>query len=842
MPRRKGSEKNRKEGPEKGMNTRSGHEEIFTGTKPEMIARAILENLYHVQGRIPQISTPNDWYLALAYTVRDRMLNRWVGSMGMLTKDVKDVRFVSYLSAEFLMGPHLGNSLISLGLHDEVRQAVKQLGLDLDHLLSQEEEPGLGNGGLGRLAACFMDSLATLQIPAIGYGIRYEFGIFDQIIRDGWQVEVTDKWLRFGNPWEIPRPEIVFNVGFGGRSEAYQDDRGHFRVRWVPGRVVKGMAYDTPVPGYRVDMVNFLRLWKSEAVESFDFQAFNVGNYYDAVEEKVVSETLSKVLYPNDEPEIGKKLRLAQQYFFVSCSLRDMIRIHRLKEQPLDRFHETFAVQLNDTHPSIAVAELMRLLVDEHFLDWEEAWRITRKTLAYTNHTLLPEALEKWPLTLFRDMLPRHLEIIYEINRRFLEEVGQKYPGDGQKAARLSIIDETHDKYVRMAHLASVGSHAINGVAALHTELLKRTVLRDFYELYPEKFHNVTNGVTPRRWIALSNPRLAELITRKIGDGWLSRTEDLKKLESFADQPDFQGEWQRIKLENKQRLAGLIKERTNISVDPRTLFDIQVKRLHEYKRQHLSILYAITLYSRLKKDPEADIPPRTVIFAGKAAPGYFLAKLIIKLINSVAEVINNDPEIGNRLKIVFFPDFNVKNALPIYPAADLSEQISTAGKEASGTGNMKFSMNGALTIGTLDGANVEIREEVGAENFFLFGLTAEEVMDLKSKGYSPWEYYQSNPDLREAVDQIRSGFFSRGDKNLFLPLVESLLSRDEYLLFADYPSYVGCQERVNRAYQDPKNWTKMSILNVARMGRFSSDRSIREYCEKIWMAKPVKAK
>jgi starch phosphorylase len=840
MSRKESSKKKRKEGPEKAGNPQSGHEEIFTGTKPEVIARAILENLYHVQGRVPALATDNDWYMALAYTVRDRLLNRWVKSMGMFSKDVKGIRVVSYLSAEFLMGPHLGNSLISLGLYDEVRQAVNQLGLDFEHLLSQEEEPGLGNGGLGRLAACFMDSLATLRIPAIGYGIRYEFGIFDQAIRDGWQVETTDKWLRFGNPWEIPRAEIVYNVGFGGHSEAYEDDRGHYRVRWVPNRVVKGMAYDTPVPGYRVDMVNMLRLWKSEAVESFDFQAFNVGDYYGAVEKKVASETLSKVLYPNDEPEIGKRLRLAQQYFFVSCSLQDMIRIHRLKELPPDRFHETFAVQLNDTHPSIAVAELMRLLVDEHFLGWEEAWEITRKTLAYTNHTLLPEALEKWPLPLFRDMLPRHLEIIYEINRRFLEEVGRKYPGDGGKAARLSIIDETQGKYVRMAHLASVGSHAINGVAALHTELLKKTVLKDFYELYPESFHNVTNGVTPRRWIVLSNPRLAELITRKIGDRWIRRAEDLKKLEPFADNPEFQGEWQRIKWENKQRLAGLIKERTNISADPRTLFDIQVKRLHEYKRQHLSVLYVVTLYNRLKKNPKADVPPRTVIFAGKAAPGYFLAKLIIKLITSVAEVVNSDPEIGDRLKVVFFPDFNVKNALPIYPAADLSEQISTAGKEASGTGNMKFSMNGALTIGTLDGANVEIREEVGAENFFLFGLTAGEVMDLKSKGYSPWQCCLANPELREAVDQIRSGFFSGGDKNLFRPLIDSLTSRDEYMLFADYPSYVDCQERVNRAYQDQKTWTKMSILNVARMGKFSSDRSIREYGEKIWAVKAVR--
>jgi starch phosphorylase len=778
--------------------------------------------------------------MALAYTVRDRMLNRWVKSMDLLTKNRKEARIVSYLSAEFLVGPHLGNNLISLGIYDQVRLAVTQLGLDLDDLLEQEEEPGLGNGGLGRLAACFMDSLSTLQIPAIGYGIRYEFGIFDQAIQDGSQVEITDKWLRFGNPWEIPGPEIAYDVGFGGHTEIYKDDQGHDRVRWIPNHVVKGMAYDTPVPGYQVDMVDILRLWKSEAVESFNFQAFNVGDYYGAVEEKVMSETISKVLYPNDEPEIGKKLRLAQQYFFVSCSLQDMIRIHLMKGIPLDRFHETFAVQLNDTHPSIAIAELMRLLIDEHFMDWEEAWQITQKTFAYTNHTLLPEALEKWALPLFRDFLPRHLEIIYEINRRFLDDVRQKYPGDEQRVARISIIDETHDKNVRMAQLASVGSHAINGVAALHTELLKQTVLRDFYELYPKKFHNVTNGVTPRRWVVLSNPKLAELVTKNIGDRWISHPEDLRKLETFAGNPSFQKEWRQIKLDNKRRLASLIKDQTGMVVEPDTLFDIQVKRIHEYKRQHLNVLHIITLYNRLKKNPRLNVPPRTVIFGGKAAPGYFMAKLIIKLVNSVGDVVNNDPDIGDRLKVVFYPNFNVKNSHAVYPAAELSEQISTAGKEASGTGNMKFSMNGALTIGTLDGANVEIREEVGAENFFLFGLTNEEVTNLKSNGYRPWEYYNSNSELREVIDQIGSGFFSRGDQNLFRPLVDSLMSRDEYMLFADYPSYIECQERVNRAYQDEKNWTKMSILNVARMGKFSSDRSIQEYSEKIWKAKPIR--
>jgi starch phosphorylase len=752
----------------------------------------------------------------------------------------RDTRVVSYLSAEFLLGPHLLNNMINLGIEDRVREAVTQLGLDPNELIEQEEEPGLGNGGLGRLAACYMDSLATLEIPAIGYGIRYEFGIFDQEIRDGWQVEVTDKWLRLGNPWEIERPEIAFDVMLGGHTEYYEDHADRYRVRWTPDRVVKGVAYDTAIPGYSVNSLSLLRLWKAEAVESFDFQAFNVGDYYGAVDEKIVSETMSKVLYPNDEPAIGKRLRLAQQYFFVSCSLQDMIRMHLLSENALESFHEGFAIQLNDTHPSIAVVELMRLLVDEHLMDWDKAWDITRNTFGYTNHTLLPEALEKWPLPLFRQMLPRHLEIIYEINRRFLDEIGRKFPGDEQRAARLSLIDESGEKYVRMAHLASVGSHAINGVAALHTDLLKKTVLRDFYEYDPDKFHNVTNGVTPRRWMVLSNPSLAELITSKIGDHWISHLdEDLKKLEKYAEDGGFRERWQEVKLENKRKLGILIKERTGIQVNPETLFDAQVKRLHEYKRQHLNVLHIVTLYNWLKKNPQLDITPRTVIFGGKAAPGYFMAKLIIKLINSVGDVVNDDPDVAGRLRVVFFPDFNVKNGQYIYPAADLSEQISTAGKEASGTGNMKFSMNGALTIGTLDGANVEIREEVGAENFFLFGLTTEEVFDLRSKGYNPRDVYESNAPLKEVIDLIGSGFFSRGDSNLFRPLVDSLLYHDEYMVLADYQSYVDCQERVGQAYQDQENWTRMSILNVARMGKFSSDRSIREYCEKIWKAKPV---
>jgi starch phosphorylase len=812
-------------------------EKSRTGLKVETLKRAFEENLFYTQFRIARVATPNDRYMALALTLRDRLAHRWINTVESFIKE--DVKIVSYLSAEFLLGPHLGNNLINLGIYDSARQAVEEAGFDLTELINQEEEPGLGNGGLGRLAACYLDSLATLEIPAIGYGIRYEFGIFDQEIRNGWQVEITDKWLRFGNPWEIPRSEITFDINFGGHTEDYYDSEGRARVRWFPHRVVKGVAYDTPILGYRVNTCNTLRLWKAEACESFDFQAFNVGDYYGAVDEKLYSENITKVLYPNDEPIAGKQLRLEQQYFFVSCSLQDLIRMHLLRGKSLDTFHEKNAVQLNDTHPSIAVAELMRLLIDEHEMDWEKAWDVTRNTFAYTNHTLLPEALEKWPLPLFRSVLPRHLEIIYEINRRFLDEVRVRYPGDGGIASRLSLIDEGGEKYVRMANLACVGSHAINGVAALHTELLKQDVLRDFYELWPKKFSNKTNGVTPRRFMVLSNPRLSQLITDKIGDTWIKHLDELRKLEPFADDKDFRGKWHQVKLENKQVLAGLIQDRTGILVNPDSLFDILVKRIHEYKRQHLNVLHIITLFNRIKEDPSLQITPRTFIFGGKAAPGYFMAKLIIKLITSVAAVVNKDPDVADRLKVVFFPDFNVKNAHPIYPAADLSEQISTAGKEASGTGNMKFSMNGALTIGTLDGANVEIREEVGAENFFLFGLTAAEVHKVKSEGYNPQEYYNSNSELKKAIDLIASGYFSRGDVALFKPLVDSLLYHDAYLVLADYQSYVECQERVSQAYLDKEKWNRMSVLNVARMGKFSSDRSIREYCEDIWKVKPV---
>jgi starch phosphorylase len=808
---------------------------VRTGLTADAIAEALIDNLHCLQAKLPERATRNDWYMALAYTVRDRMLDRYIRTLEAMTAARTGVKVVAYLSAEFLMGPHLGNGLINLGIWDAVEQALAKVGQDLPALLEQEEEPGLGNGGLGRLAACYMDSLATLNVPAIGYGLRYEFGIFDQAIRDGWQVELTDKWLRFGNPWEIVRSEIAFDVKLGGRTEHYRDDRGQYRVRWLPERLVKGVAYDTPVPGYRVPTTNLLRLWKAEAVESFDFDAFNVGDYYRAVDQKVASETISKVLYPNDEPAAGKRLRLAQQYFFVACSLQDMLRLHSMRGKPLTEFASCWAAQLNDTHPSIAVAELMRLLVDEHAIDWDRAWAITQQTCGYTNHTLLAEALEKWPVPLFGKLLPRHLEIIYEVNRRFLDDVRLHHPGDDSLLCRLSLIDETGDKYVRMAHLAGVGSHAINGVAALHTELLKQTVLRDFYAVAPQKFFNVTNGVTPRRWIVLSNPRLSALISSRIGDRWISSLEEeLRRLEPLAVDSAFQGEWRAVKAANKRALADVIKERTAITVDPQSLFDIQVKRLHEYKRQHLNVLYLITHYNRLSHGRDATATPRTVIFGGKAAPGYRMAKLIIKLINAVATVINHDPRVSELLKVVFLPDFNVKSGQCVYPAADLSEQTSTAGKEASGTGNMKFAMNGALTIGTLDGANVEIRDAVGSENFFLFGLTAAEVEQTKMSGYRPSSYYESNPELHEAIDLIDGGFFSNGDREVFRPLVESLLTRDDYLLLADYQAYVDCQQRVSDAYRDHTNWTRMSILNTARVGRFSSDRSIRDYCRDIW--------
>jgi glycogen phosphorylase len=812
-------------------------EQTRTGCTVELLKRAFLDSLVYEQGKYPAIATDLDFYLAIASSVRDRLLERWVNTVQTYLQH--DVRVVCYLSAEYLLGPQLGNNLLNLCIESEAKRATEELGLEYQKVIGTEPEPGLGNGGLGRLAACFMDSLSTLEIPAIGFGVRYEYGIFDQEIRDGWQVETADKWLQFRNPWEIERPESAVLINFGGRTEPYIDDRGKFRVRWIPNRTVKAVPYDTPMSGYRTNTANTLRLWKAEAVKSFDLEAFNAGDYVGSVMEKVESENISKILYPRDEDMKGKALRLEQQYFFVSASLQNLVRLHLRQGRLLEHFHEKWAVQMNDTHPSVGVAELMRLLVDEHGMAWESAWDITQATFGYTNHTLLPEALEKWPLQLFQNLLPRHLEIIYEINRRFLDDVRTRYPGDDDRVRRVSLIDETGERYVRMANLASVGSHAINGVAVLHTELLKKEVLRDFYDMYPQRFSNKTNGVTPRRWLALSNPGLRKLISSRIGEGWIANLDHLHEIEKYVDDSGFRREWRDSQHALKSELAADIQKKTGTLVDPSSMFDVMVKRFHEYKRQHLKVLHIVTLYNRLKRNPAAPMIPRTFLFGGKAAPGYFMAKLIIKLINSVADVVNSDAEVGGRLRVVFLADYNVTLGQRVYPAADLSEQISLAGKEASGTGNMKFALNGALTVGTLDGANIEIRDAVGAENFFLFGMTVQEVQALRTQGYDPGHYCRSNAELKQAIDILASGQFSRGDKALFKPLLDSLLYQDSYMLFADYQSYIECQDQIGRAYEDKERWTRMSILNTARTGRFSSDRTIREYCADIWHVDPV---
>ncbi|OBF22966.1 glycogen phosphorylase [Mycobacterium kubicae] len=812
-----------------------------TGMSAAALQRAITDHLRYSIGRPAAALRPVHYYRALALAVRDRMQDRRAAS----TQVSLDLgrKVTCYLSAEFLMGPQLGNNLLNLRMERDARAALAAMGQNYDEVLACEEEPGLGNGGLGRLAACYLDSLATLERPAIGYGIRYEFGIFDQEIHDGWQVEQTDNWLDSGNPWEIPKPDVNYLVKWGGHTERYTDDAGHERVRWVPGMMLKGVAYDTPIQGYGVNTCNVLTLWSARAVKSFALDAFNTGDYYKAVEDEVTSETVTKVLYPNDEPEAGKRLRLLQQHFFVSCSLQHVLHImDDLADVSVQELPQRFALQLNDTHPSIGVAELMRLLVDERHLEWGDAWEITVATFGYTNHTLLPEALERWPLEMFAQSLPRHLEIIYEINRCFLDEVRARFPGDEDRLRRMSLIGEDGGKNVRMAHLATVGSHAINGVAALHSDLLKISVLKDFYEMWPERFSNKTNGVTPRRFVALANPGLRELLDRTIGDGWLTDLGRLRGLEQYVDDASFRQQWRDVKRSNKARLAAYIRSVTGVELKADWMFDIQVKRIHEYKRQHLNVLHIVTLYHRLKQNPGLAIPPRAFIFGGKAAPGYFIAKRIIKLINAVGQTINADPEVNRFLKVAFIPNFNVQNAHMIYPAADLSEQISTAGKEASGTGNMKFMMNGALTIGTLDGANVEMREEVGADNFFLFGLTVQEVEALKATGYRPADYIDANEELRAVLDLIGGGTFSNGDSEVFRPLVDNLRYDDPFLVLADYAAYIRCQDQVSAAWQDKDAWTKMSILNTARSGKFSSDRAIAEYCDDIWNVWPLTVK
>ncbi|HGY5558096.1 MAG: glycogen/starch/alpha-glucan phosphorylase [Prochlorococcus sp.] len=809
-----------------------------SGLDADAVFDGMTEHLFFTLGKLAPTASPHDLYLALSYAVRDRLMTRYLASLEAIR--ARPHKSVAYLSAEFLIGPQLNNNLLNLGISKDIAEkALGRFGIkSLDQILEVEEEPGLGNGGLGRLAACYMESLASLQVPAVGYGIRYEFGIFNQLIRDGWQVEVTDKWLKGGWPWELPQPEEACFVGFGGRTESYTDDKGNYRSRWIPSEHAIGIPHDVPVLGYRVNTCNRLRLWRADATESFDFYAFNIGDYYGAVEEKVGSETLSKVLYPNDGTDEGRRLRLKQQHFFVSCSLQDMLRSLENRGIPVEEFPNHWTVQLNDTHPAIAVAELMRLLIDDRHLDWDTAWDITTRSVAYTNHTLLPEALEKWNLTRFGSLLPRHLELIYEINRRFLQQVRLRYPGNDAIQRKLSIIDEEGGKAIRMANLATIAAHHVNGVAALHSDLVKRQLMPEFAEIWPEKFTNVTNGVTPRRWVALANPELSHLLDENVGPEWITNMELLTKLEERQHDANFLEQWGATKLSVKRKLAGYIHRQTGVLVDPSSLFDVQVKRIHEYKRQHLNALQVITHYLRIKNGQAQGMAPRTVIFGGKAAPGYYMAKLIIRFINGIAETINADPDMEGRLRVIFLPDYNVKLAEQIYPASDLSEQISTAGKEASGTGNMKFAMNGALTIGTLDGANVEIRERVGPENFFLFGKSETEIMELHTKGYRPREIIETLPELAEALRLIGLGHFSNGDGELFRPLLDNLTGFDPFFVMADFADYLRAQNEVNRAWTNRQQWNRMSLLNTARTGFFSSDRSIHEYCESIWNVKP----
>ncbi|MFZ1769261.1 MAG: glycogen/starch/alpha-glucan phosphorylase [Caldilinea sp.] len=810
---------------------------VATLTKEEL-HQAVAERLYNSVGKAIQSASRHDIYTALSLAVRDLLTQRWRQT----TEAHYDAnpKFAYYLSAEYMLGKQLGQNLLYTGMTELAEQFATDFGATLQEFLELEPEPGLGNGGLGRLAACFMDSLATLDLPAVGYGIRYEFGIFRQTFVDGWQVEQPDTWLLHGNPWEFIQPDDMIEVGFGGYTDHVPDGGGRLRVRWLPGQKVLGEPCTTLVPGYGTNTVNILRLWRARAAEEFDFQMFDTGNYAQAVEQKIYSENISKVLYPNDGTPQGRELRLRQQYFFVACSLHDIIRRFRLRNSNWNDFPNKVSIQLNDTHPVIAIPELMRILLDEEGLNWDQAWRIAQRTFAYTCHTLLPEALEKWPVSLFEYLLPRHLEIIYEINHRFLAHVRARFPGDEARVARMSLIEEADGRQIRMANLASVGSFAINGVAELHSQLLHDFTLADFGVMFPDRFQNKTNGVSPRRFMKLANPRLCQLITETIGDGWLNDMERLRGLEPYADDAAFRQAWREIKRYNKESLAAFVQYSTQTIVDPGAMMDVMVKRLHEYKRQLLKLLHIVTLYQRLQDNPALDIVPRTFLFGAKSASGYATAKLIIKMVNSVAEVVNADPIVRDRLKVVFPANFNVTMGQIIYPGAELSEQISLAGKEASGTGNMKFALNGALTIGTLDGANIEIRDLVGAENFFLFGLNTQEVMDLKTRGYHPYDWYANNRTLKRAVDAIASGVFSRGDATLFRPLMDALLRHDEYLVFADFQPYIDSQDQVDLLYRDPEAWTRMSILNTARSGYFSSDRTIREYAHDIWGLKPVK--
>jgi len=811
----------------------------FQGTDVRSIQNSFINHLEYSLAKDEYSATQRDFFKSLALTVRDRLIEKWITTQQTYYR--KGAKRVYYLSMEFLMGRLLGDALINLGLYETARQAMQELGYDLEELAATESDAALGNGGLGRLAACFLDSMATLELPAYGYGIRYEYGIFYQKIVDGNQIESPDHWLRYGNPWEIERPEYIYPVKFYGQVNQYKDQQGVLRFEWQNTEQVIAMAYDTPIPGYGNNTVNNLRLWSAKSSREFNLEYFNFGNYGKAVEEKIVSENISKVLYPRDDFHAGRELRLKQEYFLVSASLQDIIRRYKkTHSQGFHLFPDKVAVQLNDTHPALCIPELMRLLMDEEGLGWEEAWDITCRTFGYTNHTVMPEALEKWRIKLLEYVLPRHLQIIYEINHRWMERVIKIYPGDLDRLRGLSIIEEGDEKKARMAHLAIIGSHSVNGVAALHTEILKKQVFKEFHDIFPEKFNNKTNGITQRRWLKLGNPALAKLISQKIGEGWITDLYKLKELERWTDEKKFQREWELVKLENKKKLAYCIKKTLDVDINVHSIFDVQVKRIHEYKRQLLNIFHVITLYNRLKKGTPKNFVPRTIILGGKAAPAYSMAKHIIKLINSVAEVINSDPDIGEKMKVVFIPNYSVSSAQMIIPAADLSQQISTAGMEASGTGNMKFALNGALTIGTLDGANIEIRQEVGEENIFIFGLTAEQVQNSRGNSYDPMKYYQDNSELRQTIDMIKNGYFSPDNTELFHPVIDSLLNRgDYYMVMADFAAYLECHEKVARIYQDKNRWIKMSILNVANMGKFSSDRTIKEYADEIWRVKPI---
>ncbi len=820
------------------MNNKVAMQHRNAGMSQEAIEISLGDHLIYTSSKYHTDATTHDWFQIAALTVRDRLVERWMETMQRYYDN--DAKRTYYLSLEFLVGRTLSNAMLNLGIAEQCKAALYELGQEFETIAGVEADAALGNGGLGRLAACFLDSMATLNLPCYGYGIRYEYGMFRQSIENGMQMEHPDNWLRYGNPWEFPRPELLYPVKFFGHVVEYKHENGILRHHWVDTDDVMAMAYDTPVPGYGGKTVNNMRLWAAKSSRDFDLRYFNQGNYIQAVADKNESENLSKVLYPNDTTEVGRELRLKQQYFFVSASLQDMLFRYKKSHEGWEELPDKLAVQLNDTHPSIAIAEMMRLMVDVHHQTWEVAWDLTTRIFSYTNHTLMPEALETWPVAMFESMLPRHLQIIYEINHRFLQQVMHEFPGDSELLQRLSIIDDRGEHRVRMSHLAIVGSHAVNGVAALHTELMKRTIFADFERVMPGKIINITNGVTPRRWLNQANPGLAALITDHIGKGWLTDLDQLQKLRELAGDDTFQQRFRAIKLANKERLAGLIRQRLCIEVNPASLFDIQIKRMHEYKRQLLNVLHVITLYNRIRSGTYPDFVPRVVIIAGKAAPGYVMAKLIIRLINEVADIVNNDHQIGDKLKLVFIPNYDVSNAELIVPAADLSEQISTTGTEASGTGNMKLALNGALTIGTLDGANVEMREEVGAENFFLFGLTIEEVDALRRQGYDPLGYYRGNAELMQALDMISSGYFCPGELARYQPIVDTLLKHgDAYLLLADYASYVACQDKVSELYRDQKEWMKRAILNVAGMGKFSSDRTIREYAERVWHVAPL---